>query len=91
MRTWADEVEDQRRERDREQRRLIECQHGALRRRCEICKSDARIAELEAALVRINEKAVQLRDEIGTGSAVAELRGRVHNIVELSRKFMATK
>lgn len=50
MRTWADEVEDQRRERDREQRRLIECQHGALRRQCEICERDMRIAELEAAL-----------------------------------------
>ncbi len=50
MRTWADEVEDQRRERDREQRRLIECQHGALRRQCEICERDDRIAELEAAL-----------------------------------------
>lgn len=50
MRTWADEVEDQRRERDREQRRLIECQHGALRRQCEICKRDARIAELESLL-----------------------------------------
>jgi len=50
MRTWADDVEDQRRDRDREQRRLIECQHGALRRRCEICKRDARIAELETAL-----------------------------------------
>lgn len=50
MRTWADEVEDQRRERDREQRRLIECQHGALFSHCEICKRDMRIAELEAAL-----------------------------------------
>lgn len=50
MRTWADDVEDQRRERDREQRRLIECQHGALFSHCEICKRDARIAELEAAL-----------------------------------------
>jgi hypothetical protein len=37
-------------------------------------------------LDRINEKAVQLRDEIGTGSAVAELRARVHNLVELSRQ-----
>ena len=51
-----------------------------------------RIAELEALLTRINEKAAQLRDEIGTGSAVAELRSRVHNIVELSRShYMTTK
>lgn len=50
MRTWADDVEDQRRERDREQRRLLECEHGSLRRSCEICKRDGRIAELEAAL-----------------------------------------
>ena len=39
-------------------------------------------------LDRINEKAVQLRDEIGTGSAVAELRARVQNIVELSRTHL---
>ncbi len=45
----------------------------------------ARITELESVLARINEKAVQLRDEIGTGSAVGELRARIHNLVELTR------
>lgn len=29
---------------------LDECQHGSLRRQCEICERDNRIAELEAAL-----------------------------------------
>lgn len=41
---------------------------------------------LRALLDRINNKAVQLREEIGTGPAVAELRDRIHNIVELSRQ-----
>lgn len=43
------------------------------------------ICRMRDALNRVNEKAVQLRDEIGQGSAVAELRARVHNLVEMSR------
>lgn len=31
-----------------------ECDHGSLRRQCEICDRDARIADLEAALCKIN-------------------------------------
>ena len=50
-----------------------------------ISPENRRICQLYNILDRINEKAVQLRDEIGTGSAVAELRARVHNLVELSR------
>ena len=50
-----------------------------------ISPENKRICQLQYLLDRINEKAVQLRDEIGTGSAVAELRARVHNLVELSR------
>lgn len=69
MRTWADDVEDQRRERDREQRRLIECQHGALFSHCEICKRDARIAELEAALCDVVNSYEDARDRIRSGTA----------------------
>lgn len=49
-------------------------------------KQVERIRQLEALIARINEKAVQLRDEIGVGHAVFELRSRVHNIVELTRE-----
>lgn len=31
-----------------------ECEHGSLKRQCEICERDKRIAELEAALRKIN-------------------------------------
>jgi hypothetical protein len=48
----------------------------------------AKVALLEERLARINEKAAQLRDEIGGGSALAELRARVHNLVELSREHL---
>ena len=34
----------------------------------------------------INEKAVALRDDIGTGEAMRLLRSRVQEIVELSRE-----
>lgn len=50
---------------------------------------EARIAELESALWAINDLAVRLRDEIGTGSAVAELRARVHEMVDRARKAAA--
>lgn len=72
MRTWADDVEDQRRDRDREQRRLIECQHGALRRQCELCKRDARIAELEAALRGLWDVATTVSVDGRVGCFVAE-------------------
>lgn len=74
MRTWADDVEDQRRDRDREQRRLIECQHGALRRRCEICKRDARIAELETALLNMLVIVEAMPDMELTVNEMAEAR-----------------
>lgn len=50
-----------------------------------ISDKDRFICKQRNRLDRINEKAVQLRDEIGTGSAVAELRSRVHNLIELTR------
>lgn len=49
------------------------------------------VCELIDTLNRINEKAVQLRDEIGTGSAVAELRASVQNIIEISCSHMHRK
>lgn len=74
MRTWADDVEDQRRDRDREQRRLIECQHGALLGHCEICKRDARIAELEAALLNMLVIVEAMPDMELTVNEMAEAR-----------------
>lgn len=52
-----------------------------------ISPENRRICRLMWLLNRVNEKAVELRDDIGTGTAVAELRARIQNIVEISRSY----
>ena len=50
-----------------------------------ISEKDRLICKQRNRLDCINKVAVQLRDDIGTGTAVAALRERVHEIVEMTR------
>lgn len=63
------------------------CEHGSLRRKCEICERDERIKELEARVEGLEEEATRRRlDYCQVVSENIGHRGRITKLEELLRR-----
>jgi myo-inositol catabolism protein IolC len=61
-----------------------ECRAATLADIC--CTQAGRIAKLEAILVRINEHADVMRNQVGTGQLVSDIRHGFDTIVQMTRE-----
>jgi len=74
--------------RDEDEKDLIASEHErAIRDRWDNLPAEQKVFALERSLAMVNERAVSIRDQIGHGNVLADLRHHLHVIVEVSRNY----